>query len=147
MKTIWIVSIVILLLSGCQPKQDVSANTLAIENAVHSFFIAISKYDYQGLRDQCTPDFILIEQGQWWNTDSLTNVMKGLEGKATISYSMDNITSKVEGSVGWVVYKNHGTMTMGNKQTRLDWTESAILRNDGGAWKMLLLHSSRTSPL
>jgi len=147
MKYICLVSVFLVLVIGCQPAQDVAADKVAIETVMQDFFAAITKYDSEALRKQCAADFVLIEHGLWRNADSLINLMKGFEGKATMKYTFDDIKSTVEGSVGWMTYNNHGLMTMGDKQAKYEWAESAVFKKQNGTWKMALLHSTRTSPM
>jgi len=147
MRYLYLIYGFLLFIIGCQPTQDVAADKKVVETVLQDYFGAISKYDYQSLRNHCTADFVLIEHGLWWNNDSLTNIMKGFEGKATIAYTFDDIKSHVEGSIAWMTYKNHGLMTMGNKETKYEWSESAVFRKQNGAWKMALLHSTLTNPM
>ena len=147
MKYTYLTFVLFLVLVGCQPARDVAADKIAIERVMQDFFAAITKYDYESLRYQCSADFVLIEHGLWWNADSLTNVIKGFEGKATITYTFDDINSSVEGSFGWMTYKNNGLMTMGDQQTNYEWSESAVFKKQNGDWKMVLLHSTLVSPM
>jgi len=134
-------------LVSCQLRQDETADKKRVETVLQNYFTAISQSDYQPIRDQCTDDFVLIEHGLWWNNDSLIKVIKGFEGKATIGYTLDDIDTHVEGSIAWMTYKNHGLMIMDGKETQFEWSESAVFRKQHDAWKMVLLHSTLTSPM
>lgn len=131
---------------GCQQHQDVEADEQAIETTIRDFFGDMSTFDLDAIRNRCAPDFVLLEEGLQWNTDSLVNAMAGFKGKATITYTLGDMQSHVEGSIGWITYRNDGLVTMNGKETLYRWMESAVLRKTNGIWRLVLLHSTRISP-
>ena len=131
---------------GCQQQQDTGSEEQAIERTIRDFFDDMSGFDLDAIRKRCAPDFVLLEEGLRWNTDSLVNAMAGFKGKATISYTFNDMRSHVEGSLGWITYRNNGLVTMNGQETEYRWMESAVLRKTNGVWRLVLLHSTRINP-
>jgi ketosteroid isomerase-like protein len=148
MRRIYLAIPAILLIFGCQQKQDIQAETQNVEKALRDFFTAISEFNYQGLRDVCTSDYQLLEDGLVWNADSLIKAIKSFEGEAKIVYNFEDIKTKIIGQIAWMSYRNEAVMT--NTKTgeadNLKWVESAVFEKDGNRWKMALLHSTSIKP-
>ncbi len=114
-----------------------------VEQALHRFFNAIANYDYQGLRNACTADYQLIEDGSLWTVDTLIEAIKPMEGKVKIIYAFENINARIEGSIAWLTYKNKAVLTSKDGEENLEWAESAVFQKENNVWKMALLHSTR----
>ena len=82
------------------------------EHAIQDFFKALSNFDYQGLKNLCTDDFVLFEDGQIMNLGDLINFVKPFEGKGSISYSLTDIKSNVEKSFAWIRLRNKTALSM-----------------------------------
>lgn len=113
-----------------------------VEETLKTFFNSISNYNYEGIREVTSDDFILIENGPVWNTEKFINFIKQFESDATFSYEFSFIQTSVEGSTAWMVYKNNGIMNMDDQQRHFDWTESAVFSKENDQWKIKLLHST-----
>lgn len=140
--------LIITVVIGCQANQTREGDAAskeeiaAVEDTLRSFFEAISTNDYQRLRHITADDYTLIENGPVWTVDSLINVVKSYEGKASMSYEFSNIQTTVKGSTAWMTYINDGMMDMGDQQRLFNWTESAVFRKQDENWNMVLLHST-----
>lgn len=132
--------LVSLLLAACQTAPQ---DTLAVEDIIRTYFDGISHNDKAGAQAVCTEDYTLVENGKFWNNDSLFAFAAPLfEQGATITYRFDNFHTTIHGNSAWTYYENYGLMTMGGEDTPLHWTESAFFRYEGRQWKMTLLHST-----
>lgn len=140
--------LIISFIIGCRTNQGRENDTVskeeitAVEDTLRAFFEAISDNDYQRLRNITANDYTLIENGPIWTVDSLINVVKSYEGKATMTYEFSDMQTTVKGSTAWMTYINDGMMDMGDQQRLFNWTESAVFRKQGENWNMVLLHSS-----
>jgi ketosteroid isomerase-like protein len=128
-----------------EPAVDIEAEKKAVEKAAHDFFNAVFAFDYQGIRDICTEDFLLFESGQVMNVEDFINFIKAFEG-STSTYEFENFKANVEGSVAWISLRNKATMTMGDQVMNFDWLESGVLKKQGNSWKLAFYHSTTIEP-
>ncbi len=54
----------LLAMTGSQPKENPQVELAKVEKVFQSYFEGIKKYDYQAMREACTPDYLLFEDGQ-----------------------------------------------------------------------------------
>ena len=130
----------ILFLAACQ---SAPTDTAAVEQVVIDYFEAISTNDPAAADAVCTADYTLLENGLFWNNDSLF-AMAGpmFDQGATITYRFEGFQTTIKGNFAWTLYHNYGLMTMGGVETPLHWVESANFVYEDGTWKMALLHST-----
>jgi ketosteroid isomerase-like protein len=124
-----------------EPVADVEAEKQNVEKVIYDFFDAIFAFNYEGIRDLCTDDFILFESGQVMNVDGFLNFLTPFEGSTT-TYEFEDIKTSVEGSVAWMSLRNKAVMTMGEEVINFDWLESAVLKKQEGLWKLAFYHST-----
>jgi hypothetical protein len=93
-----------------------------------------------------TEDFILIENGEIWNTDSLRNyVAKALlrNPKPVRENKFDFLTMEIMEDIAWVSYSNTATFTSQNSPQRIiNWLETIIAVRTKDSWRIKLLHNS-----
>ena len=99
------------------------------------------------MRDACSSDYVLLEDGVVWTVEDHINYLKSIEGKASISYNFKVINSSIDGTVAWIAHRNNAEATFEGNKMHFEWLESAILRQIDGNWKMVLLHSTTAKPL
>ncbi|NGP75124.1 nuclear transport factor 2 family protein [Balneolaceae bacterium YR4-1] len=122
------------------------AEEIKVEETLKSFFNCISNYDYNGIREVTSDDFILVENGPVWDTDKFISFIKRFEGDASLSYEFSDMQTTVRGPTAWMVYKNNGTMLQGSQERHFEWTESAVFTKERDQWKIELLHSTMNEP-
>src|SRR5688572_14423585 len=98
--TLLIIAMLITLPAVLSAQTSSSKITMAearqIQRVRRDFFDAIAASDYQGIRDQCTPDFQLLEDGHVMTVEDLINLVKSGGGKSKIVYSFEDIRTKIE---------------------------------------------------
>ena len=91
----------------------------------------------------CTIDFLLLEDGDVWNMDTLANKLSPFKA---VSFSrtnhLDFIRTQVKGNIAWVAYSNSADMVINGQKMNVQWLESAVLVKEGNEWKIQLLHST-----
>ena len=120
---------------GCQqgeevveePVVDIAAEKQAAEKVIYDFFEAAFAFNYQGIRDVCTADFLLFESGQVMNMEDFINFITGMEG-STWTNKYEDVKTNVEGGVAWVTLRNKAEMTAGEHVMKFDWMVSAVLK-------------------
>lgn len=138
--------ILLLILTGCQLKEDTRAELSKVDKVFQSYFDGITKFDYQAMRQACTENYLLFEDGTVWTVEDHINFLKPLEGKASITYSFQDVKRDIEGSVAWITHRNIADATMNGKPVHFEWLESAVFKRHNDDWKMALLHSTTAKP-
>ena len=127
----------------------IERETRKIEKLIIDSFDEIwSKLDSKNIDKYYTKDFLLLENGEVWNNDSIRNYLddamlrKPIPGRMN---SIEIIEIKVFKRMAWIAYQNRATFLSDNKIIgNAHWLESAtaILTEDG--WKLEMLHSTAT---
>lgn len=145
--------ILVLLLSSISltaqtgPAKSFSPTELEVNETVIKFFDALSELDAVKLKQQVTTDFMLLEDGAVWNTDSLSKYFEPMKKLNIIRENKFNfVKTVVTDQTGWTAYYNRADMKIGQKQLAKDWLESAVLIKENGTWKIKLLHSTIIKP-
>ena len=116
---------------------------------IESFDEIWSKLNSKNIAKYYTADFLLLENGEVWNNDTVSLYLDNAALKKPIPNrvnSIEFIEVKVLNGMAWVAYKNQAVFTLENKIIRkAQWLESttAILTQNG--WKLEMLHSTRTN--
>lgn len=115
-----------------------------VQQAVIRMFEDLSKRDSVRLKADCTPDVTFFEYGQTWNIDSLIN--KAITSNTAADFkrvnTFDFIYTEVGKSTAWATYYLSSVVSKGNKETIIQWLETAVLRKQNNQWKVTHLHST-----
>ena len=114
---------------------------------IESFDDIWSKLDSKNIDKYYTKDFLLLENGEVWNNDSiakyLDNALLRKPNPNRIN-TIEIIEIKVANRMAWVAYQNYATFTIDNKIIRkAHWIESATAILTESGWKLEMLHSTR----
>lgn len=118
------------------------------ELIIKSFDEIWSTLDSKNIDKYYTNDFLLLENGEIWNNDSVSKYLNKAATKIPLPNrvnSIEFIDIKIFNGTAWVAYKNQAIFSIDNKIIReAMWLESAnaILTENG--WKLEMLHSTRT---
>jgi hypothetical protein len=139
--------LIVLLSMGLHSLAQQSPSQKDIQAFLIRFFDALSARNDEAVKAEVTPDFILLENGKIWNTDSLikaTSLYKGLDIKRV--NQLDFVKTEQAGNVAWVSYHNKADILFNGRQIIARWLESAVLVKVKQAWKIELLHSTVINP-
>ena len=64
MRYIALVVLCILAILSCQMQQNPQDEQADVERVVYDLFESIATFNYQSIRDHCTDDFILFDDGE-----------------------------------------------------------------------------------
>lgn len=122
---------------------------LRIRNLIIESFDEIwSALDSKNIDKYYTKDFLLLENGEVWNNDSISNYLDKAVLKKTIPNrvnSIELIEVKVSNGMAWIAYQNRATFSLENKIIRkAHWLESATAILTENGWKLQMLHSTPT---
>ncbi len=148
MKIISFLTLMMLLTGPAHGQVTSETDKAPIETLINEAFDQIwSTLDSRNIEKFHTADFLLMENGEVWNNDSIANYMDRAILQKPFpkrENTIKIIETKVTGKTAWVAYHNAAVFTLKGKIIRkAEWLESAtaILTADG--WKLDMLHSTR----
>lgn len=114
---------------------------------IGSFDEIWSKLSPENIVHYYTTDFLLLENGEVWNNDTIRKYLNTARKDEVISKRVNNfdfIEVVVAGNFSWVAYHNYATFTIKNQIVRkAHWLESAVAIKTKNGWKLQMLHSTR----
>ncbi len=129
------------LFFGCQEEKKLD-NPDQLKQVLLSYFDGIKNIDLDEMNAVTTNDYLLFENGQVWNNDSIYNFLKALPPFVAV-YTLDNFRINIDTETGNIVYYNHADLTMNDTtEIKYDWIESATFKKIDGEWKIDFLHST-----
>ena len=120
-----------------------------IKNLIIGSFDEIwSELNSKNIDNYYTKDFLLLENGEVWNNDSISDYLDKAVLKKPIPNRVNTIKFievKVSKGMAWVAYKNQATFLLNNEIIRkIHWLESATAILTENGWRLEMLHSTRT---
>jgi hypothetical protein len=120
----------------------------SIKNLIIESFDEIwSKLDAKNIDKYYTKDFLLLENGEVWNNDSIKNYLdNAMLRKPNLKRmnTIEVIEIKIANKMAWIAYQNYATFSSDNKIIRrAHWLESATAILTENGWKLEMLHSTR----
>ena len=114
---------------------------------IESFDEIWSKLDAKNIDKYYTKDFLLLENGEVWNNDSIKNYLdNAMLRKPNLKRmnTIEVIEIKIANKMAWIAYQNYATFSSDNKIIRkAHWLESATAILTKNGWKLEMLHSTR----
>ena len=114
---------------------------------IESFDEIWSKLDAKNIDKYYTKDFLLLENGEVWNNDSIKNYLdNAMLRKPNLKRmnTIEVIEIKIANKMAWIAYQNYATFSTDNKIIRkAHWLESATAILTENGWKLEMLHSTR----
>jgi len=127
---------------------SIQANAQQSSDSLHrpivNFFNGLSFLDESLITNNTTKDFVLLEAGKIWNSDTLINIIlkAKLKEKFTRLNQFTFLQSQVNGNMAWVAYWNEAKFIRNGISTSVKWLESVVLFREENAWKIKLMHST-----
>lgn len=144
MKKISLLFIVISISAMVQAQEQLIESRQGVQHTVIKMFDALSSRDSVSLKDYCTADIVLFENGMVWNLDTL--IMKGITLNQATDFkrinTIDFINTTINKNTAWATYHLHSEITRNGKQGFVQWMETVVLVRDKKRWKIKVLHST-----
>ncbi len=148
-KFLFILSVSVCTIVFSQSNEETQFQSI-VENLFQQVF---SDLETDKIPDYLTDDFLLFENGEIWNTDSIRIYTEQLkkqfnnEENKMNSFKRTNsfkfIKSESDAQSGTIYYENFADFTMnGTSIAKMHWLESAVFRKTKDGWKISFLHSS-----
>jgi len=148
MKRFNAIILMILLTSISYGQSSIETDKYYIKNLIIESFDKIwSEMNSKNIDNYYTKDFLLLENGEVWNNDSISTYLNNAILKKPIPKRVNEIEFikvKVLDGMAWVTYKNKATFSFENKIFSKHWLESATAVLTENGWKLEMLHSSPT---
>lgn len=117
------------------------------ELIIKSFDEIWSELNSKNIDKYYTKDFLLLENGEVWNNDSIANYLDNAilrKPKPIRMNTIEIIEIRVANGMAWAAYQNYATFSTDNKIIRkANWLESATAILTENGWKLEMLHSTR----
>ncbi len=144
MKKITLLLTTILLTTLLGAQEPLSKSQQEVQQTVIQLFDALSNRDSVSLKNYCTADITLLENGSIWNLDILIRkaitLIQSKDFKRVNTIDFINIT--VDRNRAWATYNLHSEITRDAKQATVQWMETVVLIREKKTWKIILLHST-----
>jgi len=132
-------------LSFAQNQKEVDIHRLK-KLVEDSFEDILTEFRSEKIADYYTEDFILIENGEIWNNDSVRNYLEKARlrtPKSKRENKFDFFNIEIQENIAWVSYYNTATFTTENSPPRIiNWMETVIAVKTEDGWRIKLLHNS-----
>ena len=144
LKKIIILILAIYISTLLHAQQQLTKDQQEVNQTVINFFEAISNRNSADLKDNCTVDILLLENGSIWNADTL--ILKAITLNTATDFkrinTFDFINTTVTDNTAWVTYNLHSEITRNGKQSTVQWMETVIVIREKQKWKIKVLHST-----
>ena len=117
---------------------------IEVERVVRAFYGKAVDYDYSGMRQQCSRDFIFEEGGHEWTLEQLILLLEHEKINHTlISHRIDSIDTKIRHPYAWIHFHNYAASFKQNDTVLSFRKVSAALKIDQGNWKLFRVESEK----
>ena len=127
-----------------QAQQSLTKDQQEVQQTVNKLFEALSNRDSVGLKNYCTADIALFENGSIWNADTL--ILKAITLNTSSDFkrmnNIDFISTTVNKNTAWATYHLHSEITRNGKQATVEWIETVVAVKERKKWKIKVLHST-----
>ena len=141
-KVFW-VSFAMMTYSGVNSQTMKDTDTSDVQQVIVRLFDGVAEIDSSKIAKHTTKDFLLLEDGLIWNSDSLFRVLKPMKSQQfKRSNEFRFIRHEIKGKVAWIAYYNTAYISFNGQKREVNWLESAVLVKDSTGWKVKVLHST-----
>ena len=144
LKKIIILILAIYISTLLHAQQQLTKDQQEVNQTVINFFEALSNRNSADLKDNCTVDILLFENGSIWNADTL--ILKAITLNTATDFkrinTFDFINTTVADNTAWVTYNLRSEITRNGKLSTVQWMETVIVIKEKQKWKIRVLHST-----
>ncbi|SMC64572.1 hypothetical protein SAMN06296427_10597 [Moheibacter sediminis] len=131
-----------------------SANESEFKKLVENSFQEIwSNMDESKISKYYTEDFLLLEDGEIWNNDSvkvaINDIKSRFQSEENKMHKFERINrfeflkSHSDNNSGWIAYHNYADIKMNETSiAKIHWIETAMFIKDKNGWRIQALHST-----
>lgn len=144
LRKITLLLIVISFSTFLSAQKPLTKDQQEVQQTVVNLFDALSNRDSISLKNNCSSDIALFENGSIWNIDTL--ILKAIALNTSTDFkrvnSIDFINTTVNKNIAWATYNLHSVITRDGKLVKVQWMETVVVVNENKKWKIKVLHST-----
>jgi hypothetical protein len=109
---------------------------------------AAMKDDLKRFEPLIAPGFYMYDNGQRFEGDEIMKLIESNHAKGVkYVWTVTKPDVHVHCNDAWIAYVNDGSVQSAPDKTAMPvmWLESAVLRREGGTWKLVFFHSTRAA--
>jgi len=136
-------SLVFLLMGSLLSFGQYKSDSIEIVNLLASDYATMASWNADEHAQNCTMDYILIENGEIWDLPRELEYYHSMAGTQTTrkdKFEFRNV--KVEGDIAYAVYNLQSDIIEKGILKTYRWNESVIFRKNNNRWKIALIHST-----
>jgi hypothetical protein len=125
-------------------QSKVSAKELKVQETIIALFQSLADRNFEQMKENCTGDFSVLENGVIWNLDTLQekiNLNKAIPDFNRVN-TIEFMDTRIKGKTAWVSYHNRADYIRNGKKSYVQWLESVVLVKKRREWRIQLLHST-----
>lgn len=125
-------------------QQKLTSKEIKVQETIIALFKSLADRDFEQMKESCTGDFSVLENGVIWNLDTLQekiNLNKAIPDFNRVN-TLEFSDTRIKGKIAWVSYHNRADYIRNGKKNYVQWLESAVLMKSGTKWRIQLLHST-----
>jgi hypothetical protein len=118
----------------------------AVVQTIRTMYDAATIDDLKKFESVVAPGFYMYDNGQRFESDAIMKMIAAQHARgAKYVWTVTQPDVHVYCDEAWIAYVNDGSVQPGAAApvTPMKWLESAVLRREGGAWKVVFFHSTR----
>lgn len=124
--------------------QATESDTLAAEAALTDWHRALEQHDWGAVEAGLTAEFVMIEQDRILDRAAMLALLSGSAALGRQRASLHGFRTQVLGDVAWTTAHNDAVWIASNgAQTPYGFLETAVLKREGGVWRIDRYHATR----
>ncbi|MCU6500893.1 nuclear transport factor 2 family protein [Rugamonas sp. A1-17] len=124
--------------------QATESDTPAVEAALTDWHRALERHDWSAVEAGLTADFVMIEQDRILDKAAVVALLTGSAALGRQQASLHDFRTSVQGDVAWTTARNDAVwIASDGAQTPYGFLETAVLKREGGAWRIDRYHATR----
>jgi ketosteroid isomerase-like protein len=136
----------LLAAAGGATAQRADSGAQAVQATIHGLFDRMAADDVTGAARLLAPGFYAFDASKRFEGDALLQLVKKLhQSGVLIRWNLSPIDVHVSGDMAWAAWDNHGSVGPSGAEKPIAWQESAVLKRENGAWRLVFLHSNRVA--
>ncbi len=115
-----------------------------VVDAMRTMYVAATNDDLEKFHSVVASDFFAFDGGMRFSGDELMALVKNAHAAGKVyHWEVTQPEVHVDGGMAWIAYVNRGSVGDASGKTEVTWLESAVLRKEHDAWRIVFFHSTR----
>ncbi len=129
------------------PPPTPQGDAQAVEATVRGLFTDMAADRAPEAAQRLAAGFYAFDGGKRFEGDALVQLVEKLrQSGVVIRWNLGPVDVHVSGDLAWAAWDNHGSVGKPPAEAPVSWQESAVLKRENGAWRIVFLHSNRVDP-